>query len=159
MNPYSSLRHTRRTGFTAVELMIVVVIIGLIAAIAIPAFQKVRQQARATRAVNDMKKVGEAFNLLILINGDIPEGVYTSSNSPGGFEAVEIPPELASMPLGDGSQLSFTYSSSNGVVELSSTEEIESGVLEKIDDLLDDGNTSTGDVQSSGTATIAFKAI
>ncbi|HVU37609.1 MAG TPA: prepilin-type N-terminal cleavage/methylation domain-containing protein, partial [Opitutales bacterium] len=37
---------TARKGFTLVEIMIVVVIIGLLAAMAIPAFSKVRQQSR-----------------------------------------------------------------------------------------------------------------
>lgn len=153
------LRAGRRTGFTAVELMIVVVIIGLTAAIAIPAFQKVRQSARATRAVNDMKKVGEAFNMLILINGDLPEGTYTANSSPGAFAADDLPSELESMPLGDGSSLSFTYSSSVGVVELTSNEGIETAIIETIDKLLDDGNTATGDVRSSSSSTVAFEAI
>jgi type IV pilus assembly protein PilA len=49
-----------KKGFTLVEIMIVVVIIGLLAAMAIPAFNKVRRDSRSSALVNDARQLGAA---------------------------------------------------------------------------------------------------
>ena len=58
-----------KKGFTLVEIMIVVVIIGLLAAMAIPAFQKVRTNSIAKSVVNDGRQIGSAAQQYFMEEG------------------------------------------------------------------------------------------
>jgi len=58
-----------KKGFTLVEIMIVVVIIGLLAAMAIPAFQKVRESSIAKTVVNDGRQIGSAAQQYFMEEG------------------------------------------------------------------------------------------
>jgi len=59
----------RSKGFTLVEIMIVVVIIGLLAAMAIPAFQKVRQASQDKTVLNNARQLSAAADQYYLENG------------------------------------------------------------------------------------------
>ncbi|MBC7367383.1 MAG: prepilin-type N-terminal cleavage/methylation domain-containing protein [Undibacterium sp.] len=66
------MKHTSNTstkGFTLVEIMIVVVIIGLLAAMAIPAFQKVRQSSQDKAVLNNARQLSAASDQYFLENG------------------------------------------------------------------------------------------
>ena len=56
-------------GFTLVEIMIVVVIIGLLAAMAIPAFQKVRTNSQDKAVLNNARQLSAAADQYFLENG------------------------------------------------------------------------------------------
>ncbi|HZL45049.1 MAG TPA: prepilin-type N-terminal cleavage/methylation domain-containing protein [Opitutaceae bacterium] len=56
-------------GFTLVEIMIVVVIIRLLAAMAIPAFQKVRANSQDKAVLNNMRQLGAAADQYYLEAG------------------------------------------------------------------------------------------
>ena len=62
-------------GFTLVEIMIVVVIIGLLAAMAIPAFQKVRASSQDKAVLNNMRQLGAAADQYFLENGTSTAGI------------------------------------------------------------------------------------
>ncbi len=47
----------RRGGFTLVEIMIVVAIIALLAAIAVPGFLRARKRSQASRILNDLRMI------------------------------------------------------------------------------------------------------
>lgn len=64
--------HANPRGFTLVEIMVVVVIIGLLAALAIPAFQRNQRSAQNTRAINDFRIFVQAFEIYNTQTGSWP---------------------------------------------------------------------------------------
>src|SRR5882724_9605598 len=58
-------------AFTLVEIMIVVAIIGLLAALAVPSFIKVRKESRAKRIVNDARQIDAAIDTWALQAGAV----------------------------------------------------------------------------------------
>ena len=58
-----------KAAFTLVEIMIVVAIIGLLAALAIPGFVKARKQSQGRRIINDARQMDAAVDQWALENG------------------------------------------------------------------------------------------
>jgi len=79
-------------GFTLIEVMVVVVILGILAAVLVPKVMDRPEQARATKAKQDIRAIEAALNLYKLDNFDYP-------TTDQGLEALvtktSIPPEPA----------------------------------------------------------------
>lgn len=58
----------RRGGFTLVEIMIVVAIIALLAAIAVPGFLRARKRSQASRVLNDLRLIDSAVDQYAIEN-------------------------------------------------------------------------------------------
>jgi prepilin-type N-terminal cleavage/methylation domain-containing protein len=53
---------SRQSAFTLVEIMIVVAIIALLAAIAVPGFLRARKRSQASRIINDLRLIDSAVD-------------------------------------------------------------------------------------------------
>ncbi len=67
MRPLTTVSH-RRAGFTLVEIMIVVAIIALLAAIAVPNFLRARKRSQATRILDDLRVIDAAIDQYAIEN-------------------------------------------------------------------------------------------
>jgi type IV pilus assembly protein PilA len=70
-----------KAAFTLVEIMIVVAIIGLLAALAIPGFVKARKQSQGRRIINDARQMDAAIDQWALENGKKDGDTVTTSGA------------------------------------------------------------------------------
>jgi prepilin-type N-terminal cleavage/methylation domain-containing protein len=139
-------------GFTMVEVMIVVAIIGLLAALAIPSISKARHNTQKNTFLNDLRVATDAFETYNINN----RGKYPANRSPG-----ILPPEMAdylarfswtkTTPI--GGSWDWDYNTGGGVTAGISVRGGSWGDtdMQEIDDAIDDGNLTTGDFRKIGT--------
>ena len=78
-------------GFTLIEILVVVVILGILASIIVPKIMKRPEEARRTKAKMDIKAIETALNLYRLDNG-----VYPSTEQ--GLDALVTKPTTGIIP-------------------------------------------------------------
>ncbi len=80
------MRNTIRKGFTLIELLIVVVIIGILAAIAIPKFANTKEKAYLASMKSDLRNMATTEEAYFADNQTYTGG--TGSNTSGGTAAI-----------------------------------------------------------------------
>jgi len=105
----------RRSGFTLVELLVVITIIGILMSLLLPAVNAARESARRLQCSNNLKQLGLAIRTYITSSACFPisispwaEGPRYSTNRSGKGWIVSVLPGLEQQPLYDLFSLGFS---------------------------------------------------
>ncbi|MBL9218814.1 MAG: prepilin-type N-terminal cleavage/methylation domain-containing protein [Opitutaceae bacterium] len=166
MPPDSSitpLSRRRSRAFTLVEIMVVVVIIGLLAAAALPAYRLITIRSRATTVVNDLRTFSTVFITYSLQNGRYPDD----------GDPQVVPPQVAGQlpgnftqrtPIGGVYKWNFNVPADGVPAKAALIIQAESGYpimddldqLEAVDKQIDDGDLATGNLLLGSTNSLVF---
>ncbi|MEN5288812.1 type II secretion system major pseudopilin GspG [Stenotrophomonas lactitubi] len=94
-------RRARQQGFSLIEIMVVVVIIGILAALIVPRLMDRPDQARVVAARQDIAALMQAMKLYRLDNGRYPsaeQGLQALVKPPQGSGAMPVTPYLDRLP-------------------------------------------------------------
>ncbi len=80
-----------KKGFTLIELLIVVAIIAILAAIAVPNFLEAQTRSRVSRAMNDLRTISLAMESYYVDNGGYPASIRESWLVPGTYVSMATP--------------------------------------------------------------------
>lgn len=91
MKPFLHRRGGKPRGFTLVELMVAVAIVGLLASIALPQFQRATLRARAAERLTIMEAIGRAANDVIMQQQRVPGCAAAACTWSGGPNPPGVP--------------------------------------------------------------------
>ena len=141
------MMNRRPNGFTLVEVMIVVAVIGLLAAIAVPHFSKARTASQNSRYAADLKTASGAFMAYAVENRNYPPDAQPAMIPAGMADYLSQMPWTEVNSLGGRWDWDYRqFSCIAGVSVYQPGADIVQ--LQRLDQLIDDGNLGTGNFRS-----------
>lgn len=110
-----------QSGFTLIELMVVVVILGILAAVVIPQFSKSTDKARVSSAKAELKNMQSAMEIYYAENGDYPTNAWAALKDVGIGDGSAITDpwggNYANVTDADGDLYFYTYDNGNNIIQ------------------------------------------
>ena len=110
-------RQTKRKGFSLIELLIVVTIILIVAAIAIPNLVKNKIQANETAAVGALRALTESALLYSNTYGGFPHQLSDMGPGTGGSAATSTSADLIDSTLATGIKSGYRFAYAAGTID------------------------------------------
>ena len=162
---HSALPHYARSyeraagqrGFTLIEIMVVVVIIGVLASMVLPVFQRVQLRSQTRTLANDFRVFSQAFEVYATQNGVWPHNAGATVVPAGMSGDFKTDVWQAATPIGgqwnwDNSPGGFTFTAGISITNFTCTQ----AQLLDLDALIDDGNLATGNFQQVGPNRVTY---
>lgn len=114
-------RRAGRAGFTLIEVMVVVIVIGIMAALIAPKFLGRREQAKQGVAKKNIAQIENTINMFQLDYGRYPEALDELVQQPGDVPDDQwMVPDLKPKDLNDpwGNPYVYRYPGNNGIFDL-----------------------------------------
>jgi prepilin-type N-terminal cleavage/methylation domain-containing protein len=162
---------TYKPAFTIVELLIVIVVIGILAAITIVAYNGIQTRSQAASIISDLKATEKALNAYKIATGttywwvDSDAALAGTGNAPISSIITAQPTfrdflQKAPTTTGLGASGGWFYDNDNDTydgcsatlngVNLAILTPTNTNLMQTIDNMMDDGNLSCGKVRYSG---------
>lgn len=142
--------HLTKSGSTLIEVVVVVLILGIIAAVAVPALITNSRDAEITALMQRINAIEEAAELYKVTNGSWPATLASPDNAPGDFQDVLPDRTFTVVPGGATSASPWIQwaHTDTPTVEFAAiiAHKVDPGIAAALDERFDDGDNTQGNL-------------
>ena len=142
-------RALSQAGFTLLEISAAILVIGILTALALPAYYKMRQKSSNLLVINELRSASGALTFYVTEKGSWPPD--GKGGWPSEMTGYLPPPDRWTQPTPIGGTWAWTLNSDETAasIRINDYTATMAQVLD-LDRMIDDGNLTSGNVLSSG---------